>query len=144
MSHCVSFGKDKVMFLTEADLKGPSSIVLPEPEEPRGLMLPNGDINWGCPCLGNAAIGPCSVEFRESLSCFHKSEADPKGSDCLGQFREMNDCMARFPALYKQDKDTDATLKSLEENNISSNKPSEREEPSSQTKEETKTASLEK
>ncbi|GBN61803.1 hypothetical protein AVEN_248404-1 [Araneus ventricosus] len=59
MSYCVSHGKDKVMFLTKEDLKGPSSIVLPESDEPRGLLLPNGEINWGCPCPGDATLSPC-------------------------------------------------------------------------------------
>ncbi|KAF8771906.1 Mitochondrial intermembrane space import like protein [Argiope bruennichi] len=106
------------MFLTKEDLKGPSSIVLPESDEPRGLLLPNGEINWGCPCLGDAAIGPCSVEFRTSLSCFHKSTADPKGSDCLQEFRDVNDCMERYPDLFstRQNRESDeAALKSLDE-----------------------------
>ncbi|GIZ05243.1 mitochondrial intermembrane space import and assembly protein 40, partial [Caerostris extrusa] len=80
------------------------------------FLLPNGEINWGCPCLGSAAIGPCSVEFRESVSCFHKSEADPKGSDCLQEFRDMNDCMDRYPELFERKEKSDkAALQSLDE-----------------------------
>lgn len=62
-------------------------------------------------------VGPCSVEFRESLSCFHKSTAEPKGSDCLEQFKEMNDCMSRYPGLYKKSDDEDEKLSSLEGQN---------------------------
>jgi mitochondrial intermembrane space import and assembly protein 40 len=64
-------GKDKIIFLTPEDLSKPSSIVLPEDEEPPGLILPSGEINWNCPCLGGMATGPCGVEFREAFSCFH-------------------------------------------------------------------------
>lgn len=46
------------------------------------------------------ATGPCGVEFREAFSCFHYSKADPKGSDCLGPFREMADCMSHYPGVY--------------------------------------------
>lgn len=80
--------------------------------------MPNGEINWACPCLGNMVVGPCSIEFRESLSCFHKSTAEPKGSDCLEQFKEMNECMARYPGLYKKnDDDDEEKLNNLEKQN---------------------------
>lgn len=46
------------------------------------------------------ASGPCGVPFREAFSCFHYSEADPKGSDCYQQFRSMQDCMTSYPELY--------------------------------------------
>lgn len=61
-------------------------------------------------------VGPCSVEFRESLSCFHESTADPKGSDCLEQFREMNECMSKYPGLYKKNDDEDSGLHNIDEN----------------------------
>ena len=72
-----------------------------------GLIQPNGDINWGCPCLGGMATGPCGVEFREAFTCFHYSTADPKGSDCLEPFRQMSECMSQYPNVYgnKEDKD---------------------------------------
>lgn len=44
-----------------------------------GLILDNGDINWGCPCLGGMATGPCGQEFREAFSCFHYSTEEMKG-----------------------------------------------------------------
>lgn len=72
-----------------------------------GLIQPDGEINWACPCLGGMATGPCGVEFREAFSCFHYSKADPKGSDCLEPFRQMSDCMAQYPNVYgsKEDKE---------------------------------------
>lgn len=63
--------KDLVIFATKDDHSTPSTVSLPEPEPSPGLILPNGDINWNCPCLGGMATGPCGIEFREAFSCFH-------------------------------------------------------------------------
>lgn len=71
MSLCKDFGKDKVIFVTKEDHAIPSTVELPVTESAPGLILPNGDINWNCPCLGGMATGPCGVEFREAFSCFH-------------------------------------------------------------------------
>ncbi|XP_013192744.2 mitochondrial intermembrane space import and assembly protein 40 [Amyelois transitella] len=98
-------GKDVVIVASRAELSAPSSVRLPEPEPAPGLILPDGSINWGCPCLGGMATGPCGPQFREAFSCFHYSEADPKGSDCYEKFSVMQDCMAGFPELYGRDDD---------------------------------------
>merc|ERR1712071_42622 len=100
MSYCREDGKDKVIFMTREDLAVPSTITFEEEGDPPGLMLPNGDINWSCPCLGGMAVGPCGVEFREAFSCFHYSEVEPKGSDCLEKFGEMQNCMQGYPELF--------------------------------------------
>lgn len=71
------------------------------------MVGPNGTINWGCPCLGTAAIGPCSVQFRKAFSCFHYSEAEIKGSDCLVEFDKLQECMRKFPKLYDKEKKQD-------------------------------------
>eukprot|EP00092_Neocalanus_flemingeri_P024494 GFUD01026562.1.p1 GENE.GFUD01026562.1~~GFUD01026562.1.p1 ORF type:complete len:156 (+),score=42.38 GFUD01026562.1:45-512(+) len=95
--------KDKVIFLTEEEASEPSTVQLGASEEhPPGLILPNGDINWNCPCLGGMAVGPCGVDFREAFSCFHYSEADPKGSDCIEKFAEMQTCMQGYPELFEE------------------------------------------
>lgn len=98
MSYGKTFGKDRVMFVTKEDHSEKSKIVLPEIESPPGLLLPTGDINWNCPCLGGMATGPCGVEFREAFSCFHYSEADPKGSDCYDAFKTMQVSQIEAPA----------------------------------------------
>lgn len=67
--------------------------------------MPNGDINWNCPCLGGMAAGPCGYQFRSAFSCFHRSDADPKGSDCYDEFRQMQECMSKYPTLYGTDKE---------------------------------------
>jgi len=102
MSYCKTYGKDQVMFVTKEDHAEKSKIVLPESEAAPGLLLPSGEINWNCPCLGGMATGPCGVEFREAFSCFHYSDAEPKGSDCYESFKTMQDCMAQYPTVYNQ------------------------------------------
>ena len=69
-------------------------------EEPVGLILPSGEINWDCPCLQGMGDGPCGQEFKDAFSCFHYSEAEPKGSDCLTQFKEMQECFVKHPEIY--------------------------------------------
>jgi len=102
MSFCKEEGKDKIIFISEEDAKQKSSIEFSKPEdEPTSLVQKDGSINWGCPCIGSMAIGPCGVEFREAFSCFHYSEAEPKGSDCFEKFSDMNECMSKYPELYE-------------------------------------------
>ena len=102
-----------------------------------GLILEDGSINWNCPCLGGMATGPCGPEFREAFSCFHYSEADPKGSDCYEQFRTMQECMAQHPSLYDYD-DKESQKDPLDEDNNKdtlADKSSEPQESSSDSKE---------
>lgn len=94
-------GKDTIIFASKEDHAVPSKINLPDPEPSPGLLLPNGEINWNCPCLGGMATGPCGLEFREAFSCFHYSTTDPKGSECRKVFETMQDCMLQYPALYE-------------------------------------------
>lgn len=109
MSYCKNFGKDRVIFVTKEDHEKPSTIQLPDdPEdEKRGLILPNGDINWSCPCLGGMATGPCGPQFREAFSCFHYSKSENKGSECFDHFKAMQECMSQYPTLYPADDDDD-------------------------------------
>lgn len=93
-------GKDTIIFASKEDHATPSKIDLPEPEPSPGLLLSNGEINWNCPCLGGMATGPCGLEFREAFSCFHYSNAEPKGSDCYEVFKTMQTCMVQYPGLY--------------------------------------------
>ncbi|XP_039947884.1 mitochondrial intermembrane space import and assembly protein 40-B [Bactrocera neohumeralis] len=107
MSYCKVFGKDEVMFVTKEDHATPSTVELPPPEPPQGLITSDGEINWGCPCLGGMATGPCGVEFRDAFSCFHYSKADPKGSDCFEAFRAMQDCFVQYPTVYNKSSGND-------------------------------------
>ncbi|XP_071772645.2 coiled-coil-helix-coiled-coil-helix domain containing 4b [Centroberyx gerrardi] len=108
MSSVREEGKDRIIFVTKEDHQAPSSAELVEedpndPYEERGLILPSGEINWNCPCLGGMASGPCGTDFKEAFSCFHYSKEEVKGSDCLEQFRAMQECMQRYPELYPQE-----------------------------------------
>lgn len=136
----INAGKDKIIFATKEDHDKPSSVVLEEDPEPegRGLILANGEINWNCPCLGGMASGPCGVEFREAFSCFHYSQGEPKGSDCLDQFHIMQDCMTQYPALYPNEKEKPFDPEEINENpsaenliESSSSSPNDQEKPKS-------------
>jgi len=59
-----------------------------------------GEINWSCPCLGGMADGPCGESFKAAFSCFVYSTAEPKGLDCVEQFREMQECFRKYPDVY--------------------------------------------
>lgn len=49
------------------------------------------------------ASGPCGTDFKDAFSCFHYSTEELKGSECLEQFRAMQECMQRYPDLYPQE-----------------------------------------
>jgi len=78
-----------------------------EEEERPGIILPSGEINWDCPCLGGVAQGPCGEQFKAAFSCFHYSESDPKGSECYDQFKTMHECMQQYPEIYSRYNDDD-------------------------------------
>lgn len=108
MSSVRNEGKDRIIFVTKEDHATPSSAELVEedpndPYEEGGLILPSGEINWNCPCLGGMASGPCGTEFKDAFSCFHDSKEEVKGSECLEQFRAMQECMQRYPEFYPQE-----------------------------------------
>lgn len=112
MSYCRQEGKDRIIFVTKEDHETPSNaeLVADDPNDPyeeQGLILPNGDINWNCPCLGGMASGPCGSQFKEAFSCFHYSKEEVKGSECIDHFRNMQECMQRYPELYPQEDDKD-------------------------------------
>lgn len=103
--------KDKVIFATKANHEIPSIYEMPKPlasEERRGVLLPNGEFNWTCPCLGGLPYGPCGLEFREFFECIHKAqESDDqdkaKAQECFPKFAAMKECFSQFPKLYPPD-----------------------------------------
>lgn len=58
-----------------------------------------------CPCIAGMKNGSCGDQFMTAYRCFLESETDPKGSDCLEQFRAMQTCMVEHPAEYSLDED---------------------------------------
>lgn len=114
MSYCRQEGKDRIIFVTKEDHETPSNaeLIAEDPDDPyeeQGLILPNGDINWNCPCLGGMASGPCGSQFKEAFSCFHYSKEEVKGSECIDYFRNMQECMQRYPELYPQEEDNESS-----------------------------------
>ena len=79
------------------------------PYEEHGLILPNRDINWNCPCLGGME------QFKSAFSRYHSSTEDIKGSDCIDQFRAMQECMQKYPDLYPQDEEEEEEPKPMEQ-----------------------------
>ena len=53
------------------------------------------------------AQGPCGDEFKAAFSCFHYSTEETKGSDCIPQFRAMQDCFHKHPEFYPTEQDED-------------------------------------
>uniref|UniRef100_A0A2K5HND8 Mitochondrial intermembrane space import and assembly protein 40 n=1 Tax=Colobus angolensis palliatus TaxID=336983 RepID=A0A2K5HND8_COLAP len=108
MSYCQQKGKDRIIFVTKKDHETPSNaeLVTDDPNDPyeeHGLILPNGNSNWNCPCLGGMASGPYGEQFKSAFSCFHYSTEEIKGSDSVDQFRAMQECMQKYPDLYPQE-----------------------------------------
>lgn len=81
-----------------AEVPGPAEA--PEPGSPEALEQEaaqqgafdpeTGEINWGCPCLGGMADGPCGEEFKAAFSCFVYSKDEPKGMDCVDKFQYVS------------------------------------------------------
>ena len=72
-----------------------------EAPQQQGAYNPEtGEINWDCPCLGGMAHGPCGEQFKEAFSCFVLSEDEPKGINCVGAFKKMQDCFREHPEVY--------------------------------------------
>lgn len=95
--------------MTPEDHATPSNVILPEnDDEYEGLIKSTGEINWDCPCLQGMADGPCGEEFKSAFSCFHYSEAEVKGSDCVPNFRDMQVCFSKYPEIYGKDKDEES------------------------------------
>ncbi|XP_040014520.1 mitochondrial intermembrane space import and assembly protein 40 [Xiphias gladius] len=130
MSYCRQEGKDRIIFVTKEDHETPSNaeLIADDPNDPyeeQGLILPNGDINWNCPCLGGMASGPCGSQFKEAFSCFHYSKEEVKGSECIDYFRNMQECMQRYPELYPQEEDKESSAQAESEAGPDSAAPTE-------------------
>eukprot|EP01137_Pigoraptor_chileana_P013345 Opistho-2@66753 len=122
MSYCKEDGKDRVYFISEEDAaeleKSPPidlSALGDDDEDDnggmRGAIKPNGEIDWDCPCLKPMLKEPCGDAFREAFSCFVYSKEDPKGSDCIEQFKTMQKCFSEHPEIYgAQEDDNDAEV----------------------------------
>ncbi|CAM0139060.1 putative ATP-dependent RNA helicase ucp12 [Umbelopsis sp. WA50703] len=121
MSYARVDGKDTIIFMDQESTKEAAAaapVVEEKSEEAKESAAgeqdqaaafdpETGEINWDCPCLGGMAQGPCGEEFKKSFSCFVYSEAEPKGVDCVENFRAMQDCFRQHPDIYGNEIDDD-------------------------------------
>jgi intermembrane space import and assembly protein 40 len=53
------------------------------------------------------AYGPCGEQFRAAFSCFVFSKDEPKGVDCIEQFKMMQNCFREHPDVYGSELEDD-------------------------------------
>ncbi|KAI9346957.1 hypothetical protein BDR26DRAFT_855423 [Obelidium mucronatum] len=79
----------------------------PASQQAQAYNPETGEINWDCPCLGPMTQPPCGEKFKAAFSCFVYSKEEPKGLDCIEQFREMQLCFREYPEIYGDDAQDD-------------------------------------
>eukprot|EP00897_Mesotaenium_endlicherianum_P005477 jgi/Mesen1/4958/ME000248S04240 len=60
-----------------------------------------------CPCVAELRDGPCGESFVEAFTCYIKSKADEKGSDCIKPFLAMQTCIQAHPEAFNFDEEGD-------------------------------------
>lgn len=60
-----------------------------------------------CPCIDSMKEGSCGDPFISAYKCFLQSETEPKGMDCMEQFKSMQSCIAEHPEEYNMDDSDD-------------------------------------
>lgn len=118
MSYCREEGKDgkdRIVFVTKEEMSTPSEAMIAMDEEevhdgPVGFVQPNGELNFGCPCVGGLHAGPCGYEMREFISCnFYNSQdkEDPRGHECDDKMYAMMQCIDKHEEYYKHKMSSD-------------------------------------
>ncbi|EGF76681.1 hypothetical protein BATDEDRAFT_92472 [Batrachochytrium dendrobatidis JAM81] len=102
-------GKDTIMFLSPADTfaKTTQQPLDASTAQQEAYNEETGEINWDCPCLGPMTQPPCGETFKAAFSCFVYSKEEPKGIDCVDQFRAMQACFREHPEVYGDELDED-------------------------------------
>ena len=78
--------------------------------------MPNGEINWDCPCLGNLPNGPCGPSFRDAFSCWVENKDNEEGfaENCFENFTQWEKCLSEHRDIYRPDNgdtnDTELTI----------------------------------
>eukprot|EP00045_Choanoeca_perplexa_P020856 m.5188 g.5188 ORF g.5188 m.5188 type:complete len:148 (-) comp7480_c0_seq1:223-666(-) len=98
----MSEGKDHIIFTTPDDESDfiEEKDALPVGADVGEAVGPGGEIDWDCPCLHGMTDGPCGDKFKEAFSCFVYSQEEQKGSDCVGQFQAMQECLVANADYY--------------------------------------------
>ncbi|TPX45577.1 hypothetical protein SeMB42_g00645 [Synchytrium endobioticum] len=108
--------KDTVIFYTKDDYEKLPTDQEALPLEPGSASAgsPNeaynpetNEINWDCPCIAPMIKPPCGDTFKAAFSCFVYSTAEPKGFDCIDQFKEMQKCFREHPDIYGEELDAE-------------------------------------
>lgn len=60
-----------------------------------------------CPCIASMKEGSCGQPFLAAYRCFLESETEPKGMDCMDQFKTMQTCIGDHPEEYNFDDEND-------------------------------------
>lgn len=114
---------------TDSTSKSQVSDDLEESSQESAFDPETNTINWDCPCLGGMAHGPCGEDFKKAFSCFVFSDQEPKGIDCVENFKAMQDCFRRYPEHYKEEledyedgEDTDTHVEAVGKNDGSENR----------------------
>ena len=81
-----------------------------------GAILPNGEINWDCPCLGNLPNGPCGPSFKEAFTCWVENKDNEQGfaENCFENFTNWERCLSENKDIYRQDDDPPSSQKNAE------------------------------
>lgn len=91
----------------ETTVSGAPELLEEEAEQQGAFNEETGEINWDCPCLGGMAYGPCGEQFRAAFSCFVFSKEEPKGVDCIENFKAMQNCFREHPDIYGSELEDD-------------------------------------
>lgn len=72
-----------------------------------GAILPDGSINWDCPCIARDLTGPCGYQMRQALACYTEGAASP---ECREKHLELQDCLQSHAGLYPWVNDEDGSV----------------------------------
>ena len=65
-------------------------------------FLPNGDINWNCPCHGTMIYGPCAVEYREFLTNCVFPKGEVSDETCRKKHMLLEKCVSLYPTVFPE------------------------------------------
>ena len=115
--------KDVIIFITKEEMEKEStsspkpSSTTTESQQEEAYNPETGEINWDCPCIAGMTKPPCGDSFKEAFSCFVYSTTEPKGADCIDQFKAMQACFQEHPDIYggELDEEEDIIEKEVKE-----------------------------
>lgn len=115
-------GKDTLFFVTKEDSEKYTGEAEEKEESTGGqeeaYNEETGEINWDCPwyphdyilfisSIAGMTKEPCGDKFKAAFSCFVYSKNEPKGSECIEQFKEMQECFKAHPDIYGKEIEDD-------------------------------------